>query len=156
MVVPGTGICLNNFLYWGEVDLHGTNPLLPGASFALPMAPTISTRNDGRCCCWARPAATAFARPRRRLWCSTSISAWRCRRPSRRRARGCGTAGCVQAEGRIPAATLDALRERGHAVETTLDWTMQVGGMQGIAIDPASGVATGGADPRREGYVAIP
>jgi gamma-glutamyltranspeptidase/glutathione hydrolase len=31
---------------------------------------------------------------------------------------------------------------------------MRVGGMQAIAIDPASGLLTGAADPRRDGYVA--
>ena len=33
-------------------------------------------------------------------------------------------------------------------------WTTAVGGMQGIAIDPATGVMTGGCDPRRDGFVA--
>ena len=46
VVVPGTGICLNNFLYWGEVDTRGTNPLIPGTDLALPMAPAIVTRED--------------------------------------------------------------------------------------------------------------
>jgi gamma-glutamyltranspeptidase/glutathione hydrolase len=31
---------------------------------------------------------------------------------------------------------------------------MKVGGMQAIAVDPATGVFTGAADPRRDGYVA--
>ena len=33
------------------------------------------------------------------------------------------------------------------------DWTMKVGGMQGVAIDPQTRVYTGGCDPRRDGYV---
>jgi gamma-glutamyltranspeptidase/glutathione hydrolase len=40
-------------------------------------------------------------------------------------------------------------------VEAAPDWTLAVGGMQGIAIDPDSGAMVGGADPRREGY-AVP
>ena len=32
------------------------------------------------------------------------------------------------------------------------DWTMKVGGMQGVAVDPATGIMTGGCDPRRDGY----
>ena len=156
VVVPGTGICLNNFLYWGEVDVNGTNPLIPGASLALPMAPTISTRNDRPVLLLGTPGSYGISQTQAQvmvqhidfgLALQEAIEAPRARLWDGR---------CVQAEGRFPAATLDALRERGHAVETTLDWTMQVGGMQGIAIDPASGVATGGADPRREGYVAIP
>ena len=45
VVVPGYGVCLNNFLYWGEVDLRGPNALRPGGPLALPMAPSIATRN---------------------------------------------------------------------------------------------------------------
>ena len=45
VVVPGHGVCLNNFLYWGEVDLRGPNALRPGGALALPMAPSIATRN---------------------------------------------------------------------------------------------------------------
>jgi len=41
---------------------------------------------------------------------------------------------------------------RGHAVEAVAPWTMRVGGMQAIAIDPETGVKTGAADPRRDGY----
>jgi gamma-glutamyltranspeptidase/glutathione hydrolase len=33
---------------------------------------------------------------------------------------------------------------------------MLVGGMQAVAIDPATGAMTGAADPRRDGYVATP
>ena len=29
---------------------------------------------------------------------------------------------------------------------------MKVGGMQGVAVDPATGTFTGGCDPRRDGY----
>jgi gamma-glutamyltranspeptidase/glutathione hydrolase len=60
----------------------------------------------------------------------------------------------VQAESRIAPEVLEALRARGHAIDAAAAWTMAVGGMQGIAIDPVSGAMTGGADPRREGYVA--
>jgi gamma-glutamyltranspeptidase/glutathione hydrolase len=60
----------------------------------------------------------------------------------------------VQIEARLPAATLDALRERGHEVETPLAWTMAVGGMHGITRNPKTGVLAGACDPRRDGFVA--
>jgi gamma-glutamyltranspeptidase/glutathione hydrolase len=60
----------------------------------------------------------------------------------------------VQVEARISADTITALCERGHAAEATEAWTTAVGGMHGIAIDPATGVMTGGCDPRRDGFVA--
>ena len=156
VVIPGTGVCMNNFLYWGEVDTRGTNPLVPGGQLALPTAPSIGTRDGKPVLVLGTPGSygicqtqvqaltqhvdfglgmqDAIEAPRARLWDGRKVSP----------------------ESRIPAATLAALQARGHEIDDTPEWTMQVGGMQGIAIDPATGAMTGGADPRREGYVATP
>src|SRR6185295_5398401 len=47
VVVPGTGVCLNNFLYWGEVHPQGRAYMRPGSALALCLAPSVSTR-DGK------------------------------------------------------------------------------------------------------------
>jgi gamma-glutamyltranspeptidase/glutathione hydrolase len=57
----------------------------------------------------------------------------------------------VDAEGRVPAEAVTGLRGRGHEVNVLADWTSAVGGGHGVAIDPESGLLTGGADPRRDG-----
>src|ERR1043166_8225028 len=44
VVVPEHGICINNFLYWGEAAAGTRNHLEPGAPLALPLAPSITTR----------------------------------------------------------------------------------------------------------------
>jgi len=49
---------------------------------------------------------------------------------------------------------LQALGARGHEILAGEAWTMRVGGMQAVAIDPASGLMTGACDPRRDSYVA--
>jgi len=46
--------------------------------------------------------------------------------------------------------------QRGHGATSAPDFTMQVGGMQAVAIDPASGAMTGAADPRRDSYAVAP
>jgi gamma-glutamyltranspeptidase / glutathione hydrolase len=56
------------------------------------------------------------------------------------------------AEGRIARDILDGLAERGHLIERLPDFSMAVGGAQGIMIDPENGTFSGGADPRRDGY----
>jgi gamma-glutamyltranspeptidase/glutathione hydrolase len=154
VVVPGTGVTLNNFLYWGEVNPKGTNYMRPGGNLALPMAPSIATRRGkpvlalgtpgsyGICqtqvqtlvqlADFGLPIQDAIEAPRARLW------------DGRR----------VQVEGRIRPEVIAALRARGHDAESYLPWTMSVGGMHGIVLDPASGAMTGGCDPRRDGYVA--
>src|SRR5262249_54383347 len=45
VVVPGHGVCINNFLYWGEAAAGTRNHLTPGAPLALPLAPSIATRD---------------------------------------------------------------------------------------------------------------
>src|SRR5262249_60430061 len=45
VVIPEHGICLNNFLYWGEAAAGTPNQLSPGAPLALPLAPSIATRD---------------------------------------------------------------------------------------------------------------
>ena len=60
----------------------------------------------------------------------------------------------VELESRFEPAVLDKLVERGHTIQRSGAWIMRVGGMQGVAIDPATGLMTGACDPRRDGYVA--
>jgi len=153
VVVPGTGVCLNNFLYWGEVDPKGTNFMRPGGNLALPLAPGITLDKAGRpTLALGTPGSygicqtqtqvmvqhidfglrpqEAIEEPRARLWDGRK----------------------VQVESRLPAATIEALRARGHEMEPIETWTWGVGGMHGISINPDSGAMIGGCDPRRDGY----
>jgi gamma-glutamyltranspeptidase/glutathione hydrolase len=154
VVIPGHGVCLNNLLCYGEVDPRGPNALRPGGSLALPLAPSIVMRSGrvvlalgtpgsyGICQTQAQALVqhidfglglqNAIEEPRARLWDGR----------------------LVQVESRIPSNTIAALCERGHAVELIEPWTPTVGGMHGVAIDPDSGVMTGGCDARRDGFVA--
>jgi gamma-glutamyltranspeptidase/glutathione hydrolase len=152
VVVPGTGVCLNNFLYWAEVMPKSPNRTRAGAELPICMSPSISTQ-DGRPVLalgtpgsygilqtqtqalvqyldFGLPLQAAIEEPRARLWDGR----------------------LVHAEGRLPAATLAALGQRGHQIEAIAPWTMRVGGIQAVAVDPATGVMTGAADPRRDGY----
>ena len=58
----------------------------------------------------------------------------------------------VEAEGRIARRRAGALRQRGHDMQARRRWTMRVGGMQAVSVDPETGLMTGAADPRRDGY----
>ena len=152
VVVPGTGVCLNNFLYWTEVNPKSPNRTSAGAELPICMSPSISTV-DGKPVLalgtpgsygilqtqvqayvqhvdFGLPLQDAIVAPRARLWDGRF----------------------VQVEGRVPGATVASLRERGHDAQSFFDWTMKVGGMQAVARDPATGVMTGAADPRRDSY----
>ncbi|MDI7278028.1 MAG: gamma-glutamyltransferase, partial [Anaerolineae bacterium] len=54
-------------------------------------------------------------------------------------------------EGRVPDSTLRQLREMGHDVRVTGDWSDAMGQAQGIVVDAEHGVFHGGADPRGDG-----
>ena len=154
VVVPGTGLCLNNFLYWADVNPASPNRTLPGAALPVCMAPSLSLRDGKPVLALGTPGSygilqtqvqamiqyldyglalqDAIEQPRARLW------------DGRR----------VEPEARIAAEVLAELGRRGHLIQPAGAWTMRVGGMQAIAIDPASGLMTGAGDPRRDGYVA--
>jgi gamma-glutamyltranspeptidase/glutathione hydrolase len=57
----------------------------------------------------------------------------------------------VQIEGRMPAATIEALKAMGHKVRVGPGWG-SIGHMQTIKIDQVTGTITAGGDPRRTGY----
>ncbi len=156
VVVPGTGVCLNNLLAWGDADPRGGNPLHPGSDLALPIAPALATREGKPALALATPGSYGISQTQAqalvqhvdfRLAVADAIAAPRAR---------LFDGAHVLAEDRFGAETLAALAERGHKVETTAAWSVKAGGMQGIALDPASGALFGTADPRRDGAVAIP
>ena len=154
VVVPGTGLCLNNFLYWSDVQPGSPNRSKPGDELPMCMSPSISTRAGKPVLALGTPGSygimqtqtqamvqhldfglglqEAIEAPRSRLWDGRAI----------------------EAENRIAPETLAELRRRGHDI-TAFDvgWTMKCGGMQAVAVDPATGIMTGAADPRRDGYV---
>ena len=154
VVVPGTGVCLNNFLYWGEVNPKGTNYMRPGGQLALPTAPSIGMRKGRPVLALGTPGSYGICQTQTQtmvqltdygLSIQDAIEAPRARLWDGRR---------VQVESRIRPEVIEALKARGHAAEAYLPWTMTVGGMHGIVIDPDTGSMTGGCDPRRDGYVA--
>lgn len=59
----------------------------------------------------------------------------------------------LRLESRISEDIINDLQARGHKVRLFTEWTMSVGGAQGVIVDFDKDVLMGGADPRRDGYV---
>ena len=154
VVVPGTGLCLNNFLYWADLNPNSPNHTSAGSALPICMAPTVSLR-DGKPVLalgtpgsygilqtqaqamvqyldFGLPLQEAIEQPRARIWDGR----------------------LVEPESRIAPAVLKALGSRGHEILPGEAWTMRVGGMQAVAVDPSTGLMTGACDPRRDSYVA--
>jgi gamma-glutamyltranspeptidase/glutathione hydrolase len=61
--------------------------------------------------------------------------------------------GLVGVEGRIDSQVVADLQRRGHTVEVWDDFTPRMGCLCAIHVDQQRGGRSGGADPRRDGYV---
>lgn len=153
VLVPDTGVVLNNFLFWADVQPESPNRARPGGELAMCVSPSISLRNGQPALALGTPGSygikqtqtqamvqhvdfgldiqPAIEAPRGRLWDGRKVTA----------------------ESRLRPEVIEALIARGHEVEVDQPWTMRVGGMHAIAIDPVTGARTGGCDPRRDGYV---
>ena len=152
VVVPGTGVCLNNFLYWADVTPGSPNRVKPGDAMPICVAPSIVTQDDKPVLALGTPGSYGILQTQPQAFVQyadyglplqQAIEAPRARLTDGR---------AVQLESRVEADVHAELRKRGHDLTSGPDWTMKVGGMQGVAVDPATGTFTGGCDPRRDGY----
>jgi gamma-glutamyltranspeptidase/glutathione hydrolase len=151
LVAGDTGIVVNNFNYWQDINPHSPNHLRPGAVMECPMAPCI-VRRDGRPILGiGTPGSygilqTTLQMLVNRLDHGMNIQA-AIEAPRFRTFEDT----VVDIESRVDAGALDELRRRGHRLNVLPAYSWRVGGGHGIAIDPETGVRTGGADPRRDG-----
>ena len=154
VVVPGTGVTLNNFVYWTEIDPECPTPNLlePGKQWSCPMAP-VQVFRDGQF--WfsiATPGSYGILQTTVQMLLNIvefgadpqlAIEAPRFRLYEQTR---------MQIEDRVPVEVREALTTRGHELELVGDYSLLVGGGQSVMIDPESGARLAGADPRRDGY----
>jgi gamma-glutamyltranspeptidase/glutathione hydrolase len=150
-VAGDTGIVVNNFLYWQDVNPESPNHLRPGATMECPMAPCIVSRDGAPILGIGTPGSYGILQTTLQMLLNVldfgmnvqaAIEAPRVRIFERT---------LVDAEGRIAPSVAEELGRRGHEVRPLPDWSWTVGGGHGVAIDPETGVFTGGADPRRDG-----
>ena len=151
-VAGDTGILLNNFLYWTDLDPASPTYMRPSAPRESSMSPCVVTRADDQPVLGVgTPGSFGILQTTLQVLLNrlvfgmniqASIEAPRVRAFERTR---------VDVEARIPEATRDQLSARGHEVRLEDDWTWHVGGVHAIARDPDSGVLSAGADPRRDG-----
>ena len=145
---------LNNFLNWGELHPDSPNYMAPGAPLSLPIAPSVTTRDGEPVLALGTPGGHGICQTQTQVmvqWADYGLGL----QQAIEAPRGVlddGTAARI--ESRVAPATIDELRARGHDIDVLDAFTNYVGGMQGVARDPSTGVLFGGADPRRDGYSA--
>ncbi len=156
VMVPGTGVLLNNMLMWSDLEPDSPVYLRAGATLETRMSPTQVFRDGGFLLSIGTPGSFGILQTTPQMLLNVlefgmatqeAIEAPRVRVYRDR---------LVDVEGRIPPENRAALAARGHQVNVIDDWSWIVGGGQGIRRDPESGALQGGGDPRRDGYaVAI-
>ncbi len=153
VLVPGTGVILNNML--GEEDLNpgGFHRIEPGRRVPSMMAPTVVLR-DGEIELGLGSAGSNRIRSAILQTIVRSIEEGAGADEAVRAPRLHFEAGVVQAEPGIDEAALRRLEERGVSVARRPEINLFFGGVQAVAKDPATGALSGGGDPRRGGAVA--
>jgi len=154
LVVPGTGIHLNNML--GEEDLnpHGFHRHASGRRMPSMMSPTVVLR-DGELVCGlgsggSNRIRSAIVQTLVRLLGDGLDVAEAVVAP-----RVHFEAGAVQAEPGVEEAALVRLEARGLEIFRWPVVNVFFGGVHAVARDPGTGALSGGGDPRRGGAVAV-
>jgi gamma-glutamyltranspeptidase / glutathione hydrolase len=154
VVVPGTGLHLNNML--GEEDLNpaGYHRHVPGHRVPSMMAPTVVLR-DGRP---EIALGSAGSNRIRSAILQTTLAVVDGGLPAEdavRRPRVHVEDDVVEAEPGIDPAALDRLEGRGWKVRRWSEQNLFFGGVQAVARQPDTGALSGGGDPRRGGVATV-
>jgi gamma-glutamyltranspeptidase/glutathione hydrolase len=153
-VAPGTGLFLNNFLYWTDLDPDSPNYLTAGDKIELMMTPTQGFQGERCVLSIGTPGSFGILQTTPQMILNhlefgmniqETIEAPRVRVYRDR---------LLDVEARVSESLRAALTARGHQVNVLEEhggWSWVVGGAHGISRDPESGALVAGADPRRDG-----
>ncbi|HEV7769825.1 MAG TPA: gamma-glutamyltransferase [Solirubrobacterales bacterium] len=153
VLVPGTGVVLNNML--GEEDLNplGFHRIRPGRRVPSMMAPTVVLR-DGEIELGLGSAGSNRIRSAILQTVVRSVEQGMPAAEAVQAPRLHFEDGVVQAEPGIDEEALARIEARGLPVARRPAINLFFGGVQAVARDPLSGALGGGGDPRRGGAVA--
>ena len=153
VLVPGTGVILNNML--GEEDLNplGFHAIAPGRRVPSMMAPTVVLR-DGEIELGLGSAGSNRIRSAIVQTVVRAVEEGMGAEEAVRAPRLHFEQGIVQAEPGVDDAGLSRIEARGVPVARRPAINLFFGGVQAVARDPETGALSGGGDPRRGGAVA--
>jgi gamma-glutamyltranspeptidase/glutathione hydrolase len=154
VIVPGTGMHLNNML--GEADLnpHGYHRHTPGHRIPSMMAPTVVLL-DGQPEVALGSAGSNRIRSAILQTLLNVVDGGMPAQEAVERPRVHFEAGLVDAEPGVDPAALEALERDGWKVERWHERNLYFGGVQAVARDPETGELSGGGDPRRGGVAMV-
>jgi gamma-glutamyltranspeptidase/glutathione hydrolase len=147
-----TGLVLNNLGYWFDLDPTSPNVLEGGKMVEMCMAPAAISKDGNLLLVIGTPGSFGILQTTAQMVSNVidhgfSIQA-AIEAPRFKTVEGT----LLEIEGRVSPDIRAELEKRGHSFRIVDDFSWSVGGGQGILIDPETGVYSGGADPRRDGY----
>ncbi|MFL5900392.1 MAG: gamma-glutamyltransferase family protein [Solirubrobacterales bacterium] len=154
VLVPGTGMILNNML--GEEDLNplGFHAIAPGRRVPSMMAPTVVLR-EGEIQLGLGSAGSNRIRSAILQTIVRTVEQGMAAEQAVRAPRLHFEAGVVQAEPGIDEEALARIEARGIPVLRRPAINLFFGGVQAVAREHGTGALAGGGDPRRGGAVAL-
>ncbi len=153
VVVPGTGIALNNMMRWFDLEPQSPNVVGPSKKIEMCMSPVQVWDAHGLRLLIGTPGSYGILQTTPQMIMNVldhNMNIQAAIEAPRLKATSPGFR--VDVETRISEEVLAELEEMGHAFNRLGDWSAGVGGGQGIMVDPETGSFMGGADPRRDGY----
>jgi gamma-glutamyltranspeptidase/glutathione hydrolase len=152
LVVPGTGVVLQNRASLFSLDPDHPNALAPGKRPYHTLCPTLVLDGTKPWLALGTPGGDGQTHTLIQVLNNIAlfgmtpqdaIDAPRMRRME---------SGTLAIEDRVPAPVVQALEQRGYRVRTVSGWTATFGGAQAVLIDPQTGEKRAGADRRREAF----
>ncbi len=154
LLVPGTGVHINNMLGEQDLNAHGFHLHPAGRRMPSMMSPTVVTR-DGELIAGLGSGGSNRIRSAilqtlaglldREQSVAEAVAAARVHYESR----------TVEAEPGIDEGALERLEGRGYEIVRWSALNVFFGGVHAVAREPASGELEGAGDPRRGGAVAV-
>lgn len=150
VLVPGTGILMNNHMNDFDPRPGGPNAVGPGRRPVSNMAPTVISKDGAPFLTLGSPGSARIISALAqiivnlvdfRMGLDEAIEAPRIHAAGR----------TLAMEGRIAPEVAETLQRWGHNVRVYPDWDAYFGGAQGILVDSRRGKLYGGADSRRDG-----
>jgi gamma-glutamyltranspeptidase / glutathione hydrolase len=147
-----TGLILNNFLNWTDLDRNSPNALQPGKKMENCMSPSQAYLDGKFYATLGTPGSWGILQTTPQMILNFLVHGMNIQEAIEApRIRFMGGKNVVM-EGRIPADVRAELERRGHQITVAGEVDKVVGGGQGTVRDPESGVLQGGSDPRRDSY----
>jgi gamma-glutamyltranspeptidase/glutathione hydrolase len=147
-----TGIMLNDFCYWFDIDPASPNVIAPRKKIEMCMAPAMVFREGNLFLLIGTPGSFGILETTPQMISNVLDHGFSIQAAIEAPRFRTGQGPVLDLEARIPESTRQELTRLGHTVQLRDEWSHYFGGGQGIMIDPDSGALMGGADPRRDGY----